>query len=97
LSVSRRKLELDFARQLRRTPKEEITRVRIERAKLLLAETELAVPLVGERCGFNYPERFTIAFRRSVGLTPMAFRRSMQSRPGGPRDSGYRPVSGGTL
>lgn len=81
--VSRRKLEIDFQRHLQRSPKEEITRVRIERAKLLLAQTDLPIPVVAERCGYNYPERFTVAFRQQMKITPVAFRKS------------YR-VSGGT-
>lgn len=78
--MSRRKLELDFVQHLKRTPKEEITRVRIERAKVILAETDLPIPMVAERCGFNYAERFTVAFRRSEGTTPQVFRKSMQPR-----------------
>lgn len=73
--LSRRKLEIDFVRYLQRTPKEEITRVRMERAKLLLAQTDLSIPLVAERCGYNYSERFTIAFRQHMQMTPVAFRR----------------------
>lgn len=74
--VSRRKLEIDFQRHLQRSPKEEITRVRIERAKLLLAQTDLPIPVVAERCGYNYPERFTVAFRQQMKITPVAFRKS---------------------
>jgi LacI family transcriptional regulator len=73
--ISRRKLEIDFQQQLRRTPKEEITRVRLERAKLLLAQTDLPIPIVAERCGYHYAERFTVAFRRQMNLPPIAFRR----------------------
>lgn len=80
--ISRRKLETDFLRHLNRSPKEEITRVRIERARMLLAQTDLPIPLVAERCGYNYPERFTVAFRRKVGVTPKAFRKSMRAQAG---------------
>jgi LacI family transcriptional regulator len=74
--MSRRKLESDFTRHLGRTPKAEITRVRIERAKLLLAQTDLPIPIVAEQCGYNYAERFTIAFRQHVQSTPSAYRRA---------------------
>jgi LacI family transcriptional regulator len=73
--ISRRKLEIDFHQHLGRTPKEEITRVRLERAKLMLAQTDLPIPLVAERCGYSYAERFTLAFRRQLNTTPVAFRR----------------------
>jgi LacI family transcriptional regulator len=74
--ISRRRLETEFRRQLGRSPKEEITRVRMERAKPLLTGTDFSIPLVAERCGFNYTERFTLAFRREMKITPSAFRRN---------------------
>jgi LacI family transcriptional regulator len=78
--ISRRKLEIDFARHLKRSPKVEITRVRIERARMLLAHTDLPIQLVAERCGYSYAERFTVAFRRTMGMPPAVFRRDMRSR-----------------
>jgi LacI family transcriptional regulator len=81
--ISRRRLEIEFQEKLRRTPKQEITRVRLERARLLLAQTDLPVPVVAERCGFNYAERFTIAFRRQMNLTPVDFRRQHRLHPDG--------------
>ncbi len=78
--ISRRKLEIDFICHLNRSPKAEITRARIERARMLLAQTDLPIRLVAERCGYVYAERFTVAFRRRMGITPVAFRRNMRSR-----------------
>jgi LacI family transcriptional regulator len=80
LPVSRRNFELEFQRHLGRTPKEELTRVRMEQAKELLMHTDLQVTLVAERCGFNYAERFCVAFKRATGVTPMAFRRQFRLR-----------------
>lgn len=79
--ISRRRLEIDFQHHLRRTPKQEITRVRLERAKLLLTQTDLSIPVVAERCGYNYAERFTVAFRRQMNLTPVDFRRKNRVQP----------------
>jgi len=84
LPVSRRKLEIDFIRHLNRTPKEEIMRVRIERAKIMLAETDLPISMVAERCGFNYADRFAACFRQAVGMSPLAFRKSMRARDAEP-------------
>jgi AraC family transcriptional regulator len=50
---------------------------RVERAKLLLAEPEVAVAEVAQRLGYGYTSVFTTAFRRGTGLTPTAFQRSL--------------------
>ncbi len=78
--VGRRWLERMCMRKLRRTPLEEIHRVRLGRAKRLLAETNLPVRAVGLRCGID-EARFCKVFRKATGLTPSAWRRS--SRAGG--------------
>ncbi|BAM02669.1 XylR family transcriptional regulator [Phycisphaera mikurensis] len=84
--ISRRSLELRFTRLLRRTPKQEILRVRIELAKAELATTALQVGEIAHRCGFGDQTRFGIAFKRAVGTTPTAFRRKfLVGRPAGRR------------
>lgn len=50
---------------------------RVERAKALLAETELAIVEVGLKVGFQSQSHFTNIFRRLTGVTPKAFRRSL--------------------
>jgi AraC family transcriptional regulator len=50
---------------------------RMERAKLLLADLEVAVAEVAQRLGYGETSVFTNAFRRGTGLTPTAFRRSL--------------------
>ena len=64
---------------LGRTPKEEITRVQLDRAKHLLVHTELAVGAIAERCGFAQLKRFSSVFHAKVGMPPGAFRR--QTKP----------------
>ncbi|MEV0113607.1 helix-turn-helix transcriptional regulator [Streptomyces sp. NPDC050844] len=55
-------------------PKECVQRLRISRAKELLAETDLTVVAVSRRTGFNDPGYFTRQFTRRTGVTPSAFR-----------------------
>lgn len=50
-------------------------RLRVERAKALLAESRLLVKEVAFRCGFDSAAAFSAAFRRMVGVTPRQFRR----------------------
>jgi LacI family transcriptional regulator len=78
IPLSRRSFEHRFARLLGRTPKDEIQRVRIERAKVLLAGTDLKAARISEQLGFHQPAYFSAVFRRETGSTPAAWRR--QSR-----------------
>ena len=78
--VSRRWLERRFHEVLGRGPGEEIRRVRLQRAKLLLAQTDMAVPQVAEAAGFGSREYLAAAFKEQTGLTPRQYRRSTQAR-----------------
>lgn len=81
--LSRRVLEQRFADVLGRSPAAEIRRVRLERAKRMLVDTDLSMPQVAASCGFNQAEVFTRTFGREIGQTPTAYRR--QNRMGGER------------
>jgi len=50
---------------------------RIERAKSLLAQSRSSVTEIGLTLGFNETSSFTAAFRKATGLTPTAYRRSL--------------------
>ncbi len=72
--ISRRSLERFFHDLLGRSPAEEIRRVRIERAKQLLATTDLAIPKVAKASGFGTGEYLATLFRQEVGMTPLKYR-----------------------
>ena len=76
LGLSRRALQQRFHRVLRQTPKEELMRVQIDRAKLLLCQTGLSVEQIAKRTGFSAFEYFVRAFRRETGVTPLRYRGS---------------------
>lgn len=76
---SRRRLETLFRTHLGRSPRQHLERLRMERAKDLLRQTELPMALIAERCGYSYPERFAVAFRRCVGVAPTVFRQRARS------------------
>jgi LacI family transcriptional regulator len=78
VSVSRRSLERRFRDLLNRSPREEINRVRVERARALLSETELTLAEIAERCGYTYLSHLSSAFKSETGLTPSAFRKQHQ-------------------
>lgn len=78
--MSRRALEIGFKRHLGRTPREEIRRVRVEKAMSLLCDTDMPVTRIASKCGFDRPELLTRAFRREVQTTPSEFRRRVAKR-----------------
>lgn len=81
--LSRRSLERRFRQVLGRTPQAEITRIRVERARRLLARSDLPMPHVAARSGFRSAARLSVVFHRETGQTPTAYRRHH-------RDSGHR-------
>ena len=72
-----------FAREFKRatgtTPHQHLIKLRVERAKALLAESRLPLAEVGLRTGFSHQSHFTRLFRRLTGTTPQTYR-SMTSR-----------------
>jgi len=80
VSVSRSWLERRFQESLGRSPAEEIRRVHLDRAKQLLADTELPVPQVASASGFSSREYLAYAFKQATGLTPREFRRRVRGR-----------------
>jgi AraC family transcriptional regulator len=67
-----------FAREFKRatgtTPHQHLIRFRVERAKALLAESQLPLAEVGLRTGFSHQSHFTRLFRRMTGTTPQSYR-----------------------
>ena len=79
VGVSRSLLERRFRGEIGRTPLVEMRRQRVERARELLADTELAINKIAELCGFASNIRFTTVFREQVGVTPTEFRSQMRN------------------
>jgi len=77
--LSRRALEHRFRRRLGRTPKEEIQRLRLDRAKSLLASTDLPLARISDRLGFHQPAYLSAVFKKKTGLSPAAWRHRNRS------------------
>lgn len=75
--ISRRSLEIQFQHYLGRSPAEEIRRVRLEKGQELLARTDLSIGEIAVACGFANSTRFGVAFRKSYGQTPLAYRKQL--------------------
>ncbi|MEQ9409574.1 MAG: XylR family transcriptional regulator [Fuerstiella sp.] len=79
--LSRRVLESRFQQLLGRTPHAEILRLRIDRVKQLLVETDLSLAEIAGSAGFRHTEYLSVAFKRSEGETARDFRK--RQRAGG--------------
>ena len=73
--VSRSTLVRIFARELGRSPGEEIIRERVELAKKLMATGSLSMAEVAFKAGFCNPPYFSNIFKRLVGETPLEWTR----------------------
>jgi len=54
-----------------------LTRARLKAARRLLRNSELSIADVARQCGFASPNQFATTFRKGLGVTPSAFRRSV--------------------
>jgi LacI family transcriptional regulator len=74
VAMSRSALDRHFIKIMGRSPKDEILRVRLNRAKQLLAETDFPQALIAEKVGLEHVEYLSRIFKKRVGLTPSEFR-----------------------
>lgn len=73
--ISRRVFERRFVAQMGRPPKAEVVRLRLERVKQLLADTDWNLAEIAERTGFKYGEYLHAVFTQKIRITPGEFRR----------------------
>lgn len=63
-----------FKKEMGEGCNEYITRKRIERAKLLLADSRLKTYEIAEQVGYHDTNYFSLAFKKNTGLSPKEFR-----------------------
>jgi AraC family transcriptional activator FtrA len=87
IHVSVRTLQRRFAAATGMTPMQYLQAVRIERSKDLLEAERLPVPEVAERVGYQDRVAFGRLFKKTVGMTPAAYRQqqSPTNLPAGPQ------------
>lgn len=59
------------------TPNDYLVRVRIERAKRLLAQRDQPISTLAADCGFSTAAAFSSTFRKHVGISPREFRQKL--------------------
>ncbi len=77
--MSRRVFERRFVSQIARAPKAELLRLRLERVKELLADTDWPLAQISERTGFKHSEYLHTVFTQKTGATPGKFRAAAKS------------------
>jgi transcriptional regulator GlxA family with amidase domain len=73
VGVSRRQMERLFGRHIGKTPKQYLMDLRLQRARALLAETDISVSEAAVACGFEAVSHFSKRFRERFGMSPYAF------------------------
>ena len=81
VGLSRSSLRMKFQAALQRTVDDEIRAARLNRAKELIATTDLPLKLVSLKSGFPHVQHLTNTFRTAVGITPAEYRRRAGSIP----------------
>lgn len=74
MTVSRSTLERRFLASIGRTPRDEMARLRLERIRTLLLETDYAADKIARMCGFTSASHLSVFFKQQTGRTPGEFR-----------------------
>lgn len=80
LGCSPRLLQISYKAVFGRTVQDDLAEARLDLAKSLLADTDLPVCDIPERCGFVSPPHFLSFFKRRTGLTMLEYRKG-EKRP----------------
>lgn len=86
--VSRSTLKTRFRRERNRTIQEEIRGAHVERAKLLLQNTDRSLSRIATDCGFAQLSRLSEVFKRETGMTPTSYRHLRQGKSAEPHPAG---------
>jgi LacI family transcriptional regulator len=78
--VSRATLDRQFLKYLGRTPRAEIMRVQVQRARELLATTDFPLKQVARLAGFSHVETMYRVLRRATNQTPAQYRQATSTR-----------------
>lgn len=78
LSINRNRLNEIFHEKTSMTCLNCLTKMRMELASILLAETDLRISEICERIGYDDSNYFTKAFKKEMGMTPSAYRKNIR-------------------
>lgn len=64
-----------FTKALKLTPNDYITKIRLEKAKQMLAMSSDPINVIAMNCGYDNIPYFSYLFKRKIGLSPVEFRK----------------------
>lgn len=76
-SLSRSHFSRAFKKNTGVSPRDWFLRIRLEKAKRLLTESDLSISRISLDCGFADQSHFTRVFTRIIGSTPFSWRRAL--------------------
>jgi len=76
-SMSVRGFHQAFVDNLGRSPGTELHRIRIERAKKLLADSGEKIETIAEMCGYQSSNSFWVAFKQATGMSPGKYQKTL--------------------
>ena len=74
--IQRTQLNKIFQKLTGSTPMEYLFRIRMERAKALLRETDIKIIDIAFECGYGTSQYFANTFKQATGATPSAYRKN---------------------
>lgn len=80
-SMSVRNFHQAFADNIGRSPGQELQRIRIDRAKKLLSDSNAKMEVIAEMCGYESSNSFWVAFKRLAGMSPKQYQKKLGTVP----------------
>jgi transcriptional regulator GlxA family with amidase domain len=75
--MSVRNFHQAFADNIGRSPGQELQRIRIDRAKKLLSDSNAKMEVIAEMCGYESSNSFWVAFKRLAGMSPKQYQKKL--------------------
>jgi len=76
-SMSLRNFHQAFVENVGRPPGTELHRIRIERAKKVLSDSNEKMDTIAELCGYESGNSFWVAFKRATGMSPKQYQKQL--------------------
>ncbi|MGH7952671.1 MAG: substrate-binding domain-containing protein [Limisphaerales bacterium] len=75
--MSLRNFHQAFVDNVGRSPGNELHRIRVERAKKLLSDSDEKMDSIAEMCGYESGNSFWVAFKRATGVSPKQYQKQL--------------------